>query len=197
MSAIASDGGVISRQLEKNLYRSFISELSDYEGGNLESIMADSYEFPIKQIFNIDLAKIDSRYGVAGFQSIGFKVDDTIDIIKMNELGLWEQGKQKVVGPVTNWYVAEEFLKSLPEEAFNEDNCYYSGIMALYSAILSIDDGKDTFKRKEEILNELKGHIEIVHVTKEREVRNSKLSTKKVDNIIDNIIKEQIYRQLR
>ncbi len=192
-TSIASDGGLISRQLERDLYMSFINELSDHEESNLESIIGDAYEFPIKQIFFIDSAKFENRYNVAGFEAIGVKVgENSSDIIKMDLQGLSEQEDIKVAGPVSNWYIAEEYLKALPKKAFNEDVCYHSGIMALYTALcnnIEADGDLETIKKeKKMILEDMKKKVEIVHLTYQRDTYNSKLSQGRISNIIGNII---------
>ncbi len=198
-SALATDGGVgMSRQLENLLFESILHSINLMgENENLDRILTSAYQYPIKYLFNTDEARINTQFAVSGFYGIGVKAGDEVEIIEMDPTGISDNDDIIVLGPNKIRGLAEDYLyelKNNKSESFNSEICYYSGILAMLESLRAAQNvQKVTKKKRRKILNKMKERIEIIHITKERATYNSKISRKKINNIIENIIDMDIY----
>lgn len=201
-SGIATHGGIgFSRNLEKLLYESILYSAEELgEPIELNSLLNFAYTALIKGIFKTDFAMINESYGVEGFGGLGIEVNQkgSAKIVKMLPTGLDDTGDCKSIGPLKNYKIPEEIVKLLPEDAFEPEICYYTGILSLLEA-LCYEPGekqktpKQFEKLKLEKLNEMKdGRLEIVHISPKASY-NSKLSGKKINYILDAIISNNLY----
>lgn len=198
-TSIAASSYQLSRQNELALFRIFLQQVSEYEDENLEGIMADAYEWPLKEFMNIELAKIDSRYATNGFETIGFKAGDCIDIIKVNPLGVYEKKQVITSGEKDFAFFARKYLEELKNNentkdyAFKHDYVLHTALITLYKSLLNKkreEFSQETPQRritktvKNELWDDIRKRTRLYNYAKECEILNSKVSREKVDEII-------------
>jgi hypothetical protein len=199
ITSIAVDNNLISRQIELGLYKTFLQQVSEFENQNLEGIMADVFEYPVKSYLNIEAAKVDSRFATSGFESIGFKATDkSIQIIKTNPLGVFEHGPVITSGEKDMAFLVRKILEELKtnnaskDHAFKHDYVLPTMLVSLYKGLLEKKkkELKNTNKKmtatvKKEIWIDIRKRTRMYNFAKECEMRNSKVSQEKINELVD------------